>query len=216
MIKMVQDYICYEKNCWSTKHSVLKEPGKNEDEHMGEDLHKRMTPHTHMKKKTEETIKEREPEIKNDEREDEHFGEDINTRIIPHSHKSGVYQENDKKDKIVSEISEKDEISRSIKNISKIYDISLNTNLYLNKYIKAKKYEHEEHYLISGEKTSQERGKPMATLSHDHDMPEYEEFLIAKSPIGGVRVVSFYNTPAGALKKQGLLPTYLVKRFSRY
>jgi len=44
---MIKDYVCYGKNCWSTKHSIIDKAEKAEDEHIGEDLNKRITPQSH-------------------------------------------------------------------------------------------------------------------------------------------------------------------------
>jgi len=165
---MVKDFVCYKKNCWSTKHSVIDKAEKTEDEHAGEDLNKRITPHSHGK-------------------------------------------QNEKIEK--SKINRKDGITRRLNEISKIYsNIPINNQYNINA---KKKYDHEEHYLISGQKSSDGKEKPVANFSRGHNMLEYAEFLI-EFPQGRFRVSNFYRGTYGELKKKGFVPDYTGNVFDQY
>ena len=55
---MVKKNICYGKNCWSTKFSVLREAVSKEEEHFNENLMRRATPHTHKEENKEDDFSE--------------------------------------------------------------------------------------------------------------------------------------------------------------
>jgi len=141
--------------------------------------------------------------------EDNHFKEELDRRIEPHSHKKDNNKINIREKDLFDE---KDEIRENIKVATyKKFRI----NIYLNKNYKSR-YKINKNYLSKNEFTIEENSKQNLDFSHEYEMPEYEEFMIEKTPIGSIKAANFYRTNAGMLKKLGLMPDYNINIFSRY
>ena len=136
-------------------------------------------------------------------KEEEHGKEDLDKRSIPHTHK----EDSNKEDK------EKEEIKKSIQSISTSYDENL--KVYQNTDKKSEVYNLNETNFKNKGIPAGKKSEPIE-FSHDHSMLEYEEFMIEKVPIGGVKIANFYSTTIGSFKKKGLVPIYTVNRFDRY
>lgn len=147
--------------------------------------------------------------------EEIHTGEDLDIRIKPHSHKEN--NEVSKSEANEIENSGENEIRESIKNFSTTYGKKLKVSIYQNKDKKIQTaYDLNETNLKTKELSDDENSESNMDFSHEYDAPEYEEFLIEKTPIGYIKVANFYRTPVGALKKLGLIPDYDRNVFSRY
>jgi len=148
-----------------------------------------------------------------EKREEEHFKEELDKRIEPHSHKKD--NPIDKNNDINN--NEKNEIKENIKDFSASYDGKLKVNIY-NKKDKGTKttYYLDETYLMTEKSPNIKKSYPDLQISHDHDLQEYEEFLIEQDPRGGLKISNLYKTTAGEFRKKGLIPIYDVLRFNRY
>jgi len=166
---MVKSHVCYKKNCWSTKNTVLGEAENREDDHFKEELDRRIEAHSHKK-----------------------------------NHKLRNVQEKEK-------FNINKEIREYLRNIS--YKKS-KRNVYLNNNYKIE-YKLDKTYLNHKKFRNDENSKLILDLSNHYDKPEYEEFMIEKTPIGSIKVANFNRTNVGMLKKLGLIPDYNINIFSR-
>jgi len=148
-----------------------------------------------------------------EKREEEHFKEELDKRIEPHSHKKDNAA--DKSDEVNN--NEKNEIKESIKYFSASYGKKLKFNIYNKKDKKTETaYDLNETYLITKNLQGIKKSDPSFQISHDHNLQEYEEFLIEQDPRGGLKISNLYKTTVGEFRKKGLIPIYDVLRFNRY
>jgi len=64
MIKMGKSQVCIQKNCWSTKNTIIEEAERSQESHFAEVLDRRIEPHSHKKEAQESKSKNDEILIK--------------------------------------------------------------------------------------------------------------------------------------------------------